>query len=176
MCLRLLLPYRVHLHVACCYASLAAPAVQYRTICTMLVRFNVNQFADILVSHLFFFGELHIDHHFLPQPSFSSFPSLSASLSTRVLLPLIPGEFVHCCLVVLVDCCRVVCDFTMMNLVLAVFLTVGASLPYCKHIQCGLHGTVLSVLLLYSTVPTMLTVSASLPYCMPVRAALYIVQ
>jgi hypothetical protein len=36
--LRLLVPYRVHLHAACCcYSSLGAPAVQYRTMCTMLV-------------------------------------------------------------------------------------------------------------------------------------------
>ncbi len=54
--------------------------------------------------------------------SFSSFLSLSASLSTPVVLPLIPDDFVHRCLVVLVDCCSVVCDFTMMNLVLAFFL------------------------------------------------------
>jgi hypothetical protein len=56
MCLRLLVPYRVHLHdvACCCYGSLAIPAVQYRTICTVLVRFNVNQFADILVSQFFF--------------------------------------------------------------------------------------------------------------------------
>jgi hypothetical protein len=69
--------------------------------------------------HNCLFCELHIHHHFLPQASFSSFLSLSASLSTPVLLPLIPGEFVHCCLVIFVDCCLVVCDFTMMNLVLA---------------------------------------------------------
>ena len=54
------------------------------------------------------------------------------------------------------NCCLIVCDCTMMNLVIAFFLTVGASLPYCMHVQYGLHGTVVSVLLLYSTVCTML--------------------
>jgi hypothetical protein len=63
--------------------------------------------------HVCLFGKLHI-HHLLPQTSLSSFLSLSASLSTPVLLPLIPGEFVHCCLVI--------CDFTMVNLVIAFFL------------------------------------------------------
>ena len=53
------------------------------------------------------------------------------------------------------------------------FLTVGASLPHCMHVQYGLHGAVVSVHLLYSTVRTMLTVGASLLYCMRVRAALY---
>ena len=71
--------------------------------------------------HVCLFGKLHI-HHLLPQTSLFSFLSPSASLSTPVSLPLIPGEFVHCCLVVLVDCCCVACDFTMMNLVLAFFL------------------------------------------------------
>ena len=46
----------------------------------------------------------------------------------------------------------------MMNLVIAFFLTVGASLPYCMHVQYGLHGTEVSVQLLYSTVCSMLTV------------------
>jgi hypothetical protein len=44
----------------------------------------------------------------------------------------------------------------MMNLEIAFFLTVGASLPYSLHVQYGLHGTVFSVHLRYSTVCTML--------------------
>jgi hypothetical protein len=40
-------------------------------------------------------------------------------------------------------------------------------------VQYGLHGTVVSVHLLYSTIRTMLTVVASLPYRMHVLAASY---
>jgi hypothetical protein len=44
----------------------------------------------------------------------------------------------------------------MMNFVVAFFLTVGVSLPYHMPVQYGLHGTVVSVHLRYSTVCTML--------------------
>jgi hypothetical protein len=65
----------------------------------------------ISVSHSFF-CELNIVHHFPPQTSLFSFLSPSASCSTTVSLPLVPREFEHCCLVVLVDCrlVLVVCD------------------------------------------------------------------
>ncbi len=123
------------------------------------------------------FCELHIDHLIPHRTSFSSFfLSLSASCSTPVSLPLIPGGLsIVVLLIPLVDCCLlVVCDCPLlMNLVIAFFLTVGAPLPYRMHVQYGLHGTVVSVHLRYSTVCTMLTVGASLPYRMRVRAASY---
>ncbi len=118
--------------------------------------------------HIRSFCELHIDD-LLPQTSFSSFfLSLSASHSTPVSLPLIPGKFEHCCLARhscwLLSSCR-------LWLPPADEFGVGASLPYRMHVQYGLHGTVVSVHLRYSTVCTMLTVGASLPYRMRVRAA-----
>jgi hypothetical protein len=62
------------------------------------------------------------------------FLSLSASCSTTVLLPLVPCEFEHCCLVVLVDGCLVVCDCSMMNLVISFFLlSVRHYLNVCTY-------------------------------------------
>jgi hypothetical protein len=69
--------------IVCMYTLRAAATVVsvhplYSTVCTMLVqRFNIAQFASIVVSHLF----CKIDHHFLPQTSFFSFLSLSAFCS-----------------------------------------------------------------------------------------------
>ncbi len=94
----------------------------YSTVCTMLVRqFGVVQFASIVVSQLFV---LQTPHSWpLPSSSFLAFLPFPLSFSsTTVLLPLVPCEFEHCCLVLLVDCCLVICDFTMMNLVIAFFL------------------------------------------------------
>jgi hypothetical protein len=89
--LRILVPYyRVHLHVACCcYSSLSEPTVQYRVICTMMVRqFNINQFIDMVVSRSFFanstLSPLPSSNFlvFLPFPlSFSLYPCLAPSHS-----------------------------------------------------------------------------------------------
>jgi hypothetical protein len=115
----LFVPYCAHiLHVACCYT---VPFVPCWYDDSTLPRSHPSR------CHIRLFCELHIDH-LLPQTSFSSFfLSLSASRSTPVALPLIPGEFEHCCLVVLVDCCfLVVCDCPLlMNLVISFF-------SYCR--------------------------------------------
>jgi hypothetical protein len=97
-------PYCVHVHVACCYTVLVVCWYDNSTLPCL----------HPSLCQTCLFCELHIDH-FLPQTSLSSFfLSLSASCSTPVLLPLIPGEIEHCCLVI--------CDCTMMNLVIAFFL------------------------------------------------------
>ena len=86
------------------YGIISAPAVHY---CLYHAGTTIRSRC-----HIRFFCELNIVHHFLPQTSLSSFLSPSASRSTTVLLPLVPREFEHCCLVVLVDCCLllVVCN------------------------------------------------------------------
>ena len=121
----------------------------------------------------FFANSTFITTSFLKLPFLPSFPSplLSRPLS--------------CSLSFLVSLCIVVLWLLLIVVVLFVispwwivwwflFFTVGTSLPYCTQVQYGLHGTVVSVHLLYSTIPTMLTFSASLLYRMPVWwAALY---
>jgi hypothetical protein len=144
-----LLPYRMHVQYGL-HGTVVSVNPLYTMVCTMLVR----RF-DRGVTFVFF-CELNIDHHFLPQTSFSSFLSPSASRSTTVSLPLVSCEFEHCWLVVLVDCCLllVVCDSPWwIWWSLFFFLSL---LPYRMHVQYGLHGTVVSVHPLYTIVCTML--------------------
>jgi hypothetical protein len=150
----------------------------YSTVCTMCIM-TIPRCPDRIHRGVTFvrFANSTLITSFLKELPFllSSFPSQLLALPLSHSLSFLVSLSIAVSLVVLVDCCLlVVCDCPLlMNLVIAFFPTVGASLPYRMHVQYGLHGTVVSVHLRYSTVCTMLTVGASLPYRMRVRAASY---
>jgi hypothetical protein len=122
-----------HYRIVCTYGlhrTIVYVHLLYTMVCTMLVR----RF-DRGVTFVFF-CELNIDDHFLPQTSFSSFLSPSASRSTTVSLPFVSCEFEHCWLVV---SCRL--RFTMMNMVIAVFLSVVATVSYARTVRAARYGS-----------------------------------
>ena len=87
--------------IVCMYTLHAAATVVsvhplYSTVCTMLIqRFNVAQFADIVVLHLFFANSTLITTSFLKLPFLPSFPSLPLSrfLSFLVSLSIVVLSF-----------------------------------------------------------------------------------
>ncbi len=127
------------------------------------VQSHVSYFAKIMCQ-LCLFCELHPLHHPLHSCPCPPNSLSSVFLLCSILSPCLPPIFVLSLVVIWLSC-----YYTLMNLVIAFLAYCWCN--YCIVCMYELHGTVVSVHAVYSTVRTVLGVS--LPYRVHVHAAWY---